>query len=471
MNYWEFREQLKTILPRKRIIETLNKERGLVKEKGRKKNYFQYDLITKEMVPIRRLLNEESIGSFLEVSLRASCCPMCLNMDLYDSIRCGFGCKFCFADSFRASLYTSFFDNSDNIGTRYCHPDYFKRELDKLMKVRGTKAEYNNELQNAIALQMPIRLGIRFENFLPIEKKERVSLELLKYLKEIAYPIMINTKSNMVGDDEYVKILSENKGGAAIHITINSSNSKLNSILEPKAPPFEERAKAALKLEQAGIRVVARIEPFMAFVNDDQEDVKVWIETMKSVGVKHVTLDTYSYNACTPGIRRQMEAVGIDYERMYGLMSESQWLGSLILGKFMEELRKKGFSCSTFDFGCSPSNNQDICCEVGDYFSQFGSNFSYGNANSAIRFICSQKGKPVTWDFFERFVEEKGGWLSNRIRQDVFSSWNLARGNPAYFVDWGQGIIPYGVDNKGIRIWKYDENNDFREELFRGLIK
>lgn len=445
----------------------LEKQKGLVKEKGRKKNYSQFNLLTNEMTPIRRMLNEEEITSFLEISCRAPHCPMPLNCDVWDSIRCGFGCKYCFADNFRASLYSSFFDNSSNIGFRYCHPDYFKRELDKLMKARGTKAEYQFDIQNAIALQIPIRLGIRFENFLPIEKREKVSLALLNYLADIDYPIMINTKSAMIGDDEYLDALNGNGGGAAVHLTMNTSNEKLSKLLEPKAPTFEERIQAAFRLTEMGIRVVARIEPFMIFINDHPDDVKEWIGKMKWARVKHVTLDTYSYSAVAPGIKRQMELAEIDYERMFELMSQNQWLGSLILGKFMEELRHEGMECSTFDFGNTPNNSDDICCSVDDYFPD--SNFSYGNTNSAIRFICNTKGL-VTWKMFEDFVLSKGGWLSQGLKNEVFRSWNELDCNQAYIPSWGVGIEPCGVDENGIRVWTYREGYDYREDLLKGLI-
>jgi len=465
MNYWEIRSIIKDLIPRRSKLEDLEKHLGLVKEKGRKINYTQFNLDTGQMEVHQRLLNKDEINSFLEVSLRAAHCPMPLNSDTYDAVRCPYGCRYCFADSFRASLYTSFFDNSKNLGMRTCNPSFFRSEMDKLMKHRGTRAK-GSELQRAIAIQIPIRLGIRFEDFLPIENRKRVSYDFLSYLKDESYPIMVNTKSSLIGNEDYVRVLADNEGGSAVHITVISSDDNLNKLLEPAAPPFMERITAAKFLSEAGVRVVARIEPFMIFINDDRGKVDDWISAVKWAGVNHVTLDTYSWSATSPGIKRQMEMEGVDFERMFLLMSDSQWLGSLLLSKFIEYLRENGLSCSTFDFGCSSSNSQNVCCECEDIFE----NFSYGNNIMAIRFICKQNGNPTTWEMFEEHVEENGGWLGEGIRKIVFDSWNLS-GNLAYSVDWAQGIVPYGVDKCGRKIWAFKKEEDFREELLEGLIR
>ena len=370
----------------------------------------------------------------------------------------------CFADSFRASLYTSFFDNSKNLGMRYCKPDYFRTELDKLMKFRGVKGK-GSEVQRAIGLEIPIRLGIRFEDFLPVEKRLGVSLDFLKYMAEVSYPVMINTKSALIGQENYVKVLADNKAKAAVHITAISADDMILKSLEPAAPPFKERVQACKSLTQAGIRVVGRIEPFMVFVNDSKDQVVEWIQAMKEAGVKNVTLDTYSWSATAPGVVRQMEIEGWDFHRLFTLMSDAQWLGSLLLGSFMDYLREEDFSCSTFDFGNVPGNNQSICCEVGDWFE----GFSYGNTVMAIRFITQTDGW-VTWSMYESFVEEHGGWLSEALRQTVYEAWNNF-GNSAYFPGWGKGIELHGVDRWGRKVWRFNKlQDDFRQDMIIQLF-
>lgn len=467
--YWELRRMVKDIIPRRGQFLELEKRKGMVEEKGRKTSYYQFNLQSGEMISLQRLLKKDEMTSFLEVSLRAPHCPMPLNGDVWDALRCGFGCRYCYADSFRASLYTSFFDNSKNLGMRYCKPDYFRPKLDKLMKFRGDKGK-GSEIQRAIGLEIPIRLGIRFEDFLPVEKRLGISLDFLKYLAEVSYPVMINTKSALVGQENYVRVLTDNKAKAAVHITLISADDRVLKSLEPGAPSFKERVQACKNLTDAGIRVVGRIEPFMVFVNDEYERVVEWVQTMKEAGVKNITLDTYSRSAISPGIVRQVEVAGWDFNRMFMLMSDAQWLGSLLLSSFMDYLRQEGFSCSTFDFGNVPDNDQWICCEVGDWFTRAGEPLaSFGNTVMAIRYIKSLEGKWVSWDMYESFVEEHGGWLSDALRQTVYEAWNLF-GNNAYFPDWAQGIELYGVDRYGHKVYRFNKSGDFRTEMLVNLI-
>lgn len=469
MDYWNLRKAVSRLVPSKRLIVPPENFSYLVKEKGRKSNYRQFNLTSGKVESIRRDLNTEEMQSFLEVSLRAAYCPMPLNCDVWDGMLCPYRCRYCFADSFRASLYTSFFDNSKSLGLRKCKPEYFKTELDKLMRYRGTRVLERNELARAIGMEIPIRLGIRFEDFSPIEEKQGVSLELLRYLRTVNYPIMVNTKSDLIGTDAYVKELALNSGGAAVHITALSSDGRFNKIMEPAAPNFKRRVWAAKQLSDAGVRVVARIEPFMIFLNDERGMVDEWVGSMLEAGVRHVTFDTYSYSARVPGIRQGMEARGVDFERMYLLMSESQWLGSLILSTFMNHMRSEGFRCSTFDFGNVPDNDDAICCCVDNWFS---GGFNMGNVLSAVRFIVSHydlNKKEVTWDDFEQFVDHCGGWLSEGIRKIVYEAWNL-RGNSAYFPDWARGVEACGTDSEGRLVWTFRDGEDFRYQLLERLL-
>ena len=472
MDYWELRKAVSQVVPRSTVLKELSETTG-IREKGRKSGYKQFNIASGEMKSQERLLNEEEVNSFLEVSLRAQACPMPLNIDVWDGLTCPFACKYCYANAFRASLYTAFFDNSKTMGLRHCNADYYKRELDKLMVFRDKNPhDVSGEVRKAIAMEIPMRFGIRFEDFLYKERSAGVSLSLLEYLREVSYPLMINTKSSLVGEDDYVKVLSENKARTALHLTMISSDSVFLKRLEPGAPSFQKRIQACKNLVEAGVRVVARIEPYLVYMADSPDQIEGYCEHLKWAGVKNITFDTYSYSANNPGIRREFMLSGIDFDRLFLLGCDSQALGSLLLGKFMEEFRKRGFSCSTFDMGNASTNDQDICCEVGDWF-QRGSGgdvgYNYGCTVMAARYIRSKKDKPTSWKSFERMVNRNGGFLSDALRDEVRRLWN-GGGNTAYGFTWAQGLVPCGSDEDGL-VWKYNKEYDFRyEEILKGVI-
>jgi len=470
MDYWELRKRVSRIIPRATILASYKKRVEYVKEKGRKKNYSQFNLIHKEWKRQERLLNTEAINSFLEISTRAAACPMPFNMDVWDGLLCPFGCIYCYANSFRASLYTAFFDNSKTLGMRHCSPDYYKKELDKMESLRSKSFLEKKELsgiRKAFALEIPIRLGIRFEDFLKNERRAKISLEMLNYLADIEYPVMINTKSDLVGEREYVKALSRNNAGAAVHITSITSDENLIKKLEPGAPSYKRRLEAMKALSSSGVRVVARIEPYLFLINDRKDDVYRYIEDVKKAGVRNITFDTYSYTAGNKGIRQSFLNKGFDFDRLFLAGCDSQPLGSLLLGKFMDLFRREGLSCSTFDMGNVPANDQDICCEVSDWFKR---GFNYGCTVIAARYIKSKEGKAVSWKTFDKYVNSKGGWLNENLKLQVKKMWNLDDG-VAYSNKWAVGIFPAGIDEDGI-IWKCTSSNlkDYREKLLEELL-
>jgi len=180
-NYYDLRLDASRIVPRMTQLATSQRRARAVREKGRKKNYSQFSLKESEWRKQERLLNTEEINSFVEISIRAAACPMPFNMDIWDGLVCPFACIYCFANAFRASLYTAFFDNSKTMGFRHCNPDYYKGELDKMQKLRSYTMDQKRELNGtnkAFALGIPVRMGIRFEDFLKKEERDGVSLEM-----------------------------------------------------------------------------------------------------------------------------------------------------------------------------------------------------------------------------------------------------------------------------------------------------
>lgn len=88
LDYWSFRALVAKIIPRMTALKKDEAKVDAVREKGRKKNYIQYSVKEKEWIKQERLLSNDEINSFVEVSVRAAACPMPLNIDTYDSTVC-----------------------------------------------------------------------------------------------------------------------------------------------------------------------------------------------------------------------------------------------------------------------------------------------------------------------------------------------------------------------------------------------
>ena len=99
-NYWEVRNALsKVLFPRTQFLFDKSLMRlsdgADIKEKGRKKGYAQFNILNKRFERKALHFKEQIIKGFIEVSVRVSSCPLPINIDLYDNLRCPFGCIYC----------------------------------------------------------------------------------------------------------------------------------------------------------------------------------------------------------------------------------------------------------------------------------------------------------------------------------------------------------------------------------------
>ena len=172
------------------------------------------------------------------------------------------------------------------------------------------------KIQRAVA-KLPkdipaIRLGGMSDCFQPIEKTHRVTYETIKALNENRVPYLIVTKSSIIAEDEYMKILD--KDLAHIQITVTTTDDELSKTYEKASVP-SERIRAIEKLQSAGFDVTLRLSPYIpAYVNLEilnnvkcdkilieflrvNSWIKKWFDidyseyTIKQSGYQHLPLD------------------------------------------------------------------------------------------------------------------------------------------------------------------------------------
>lgn len=107
-----------------------------------------------------------------------------------------------------------------------------------------------------------VRMGGLTDCFQPIEEKLRVTYETIKCLNEHHVPYLIVTKSPLVANDEYLKILD--KDLAHIQFSLTFTNDDLyRKIAIEKAPLPSKRIEAIEKLESCGIDTCIRLSPYI----------------------------------------------------------------------------------------------------------------------------------------------------------------------------------------------------------------
>lgn len=118
-----------------------------------------------------------------------------------------------------------------------------------------------------------VRLGGMTDCLQPIEKRQRATYHTIEELNKHGVGYLIVTKSDMVADDEYMKLMD--KDLAHIQITVTCTDDSFSRKYE-SAPPPSRRIKAIEKLFSSGFDVALRLSPFVPqFIQDGTLDMGV----------------------------------------------------------------------------------------------------------------------------------------------------------------------------------------------------
>ncbi|RJX15956.1 radical SAM protein [Candidatus Bathyarchaeota archaeon] len=233
-------------------------------------------------------------------------CPPKYNLNTYLG-RCGHGCVYCYAVKFPSFVGP-------------LKPRYHLIEAVEAM-VKNTKPK------------LPVMLSDSTDPYQPIEEKLRLTRKCLEVLVKYGFPILIVTKSNLVVRD--LDLLTKTR--SVVAITITTFKDEIAKQIEPKAPLPEKRIKAIHFLARKNIPVVARIDPIIPFLNDDEKDFKLLVSTLASVGVKQVTVSTLKP---VKGFFKKMEKINPKLsEKLKKIYSGGRWIAGYLY--LPEELRFK----------------------------------------------------------------------------------------------------------------------------------
>jgi DNA repair photolyase len=171
-----------------------------------------------------------------------------------------------------------------------------------------------------------------------IDKELGLTRKYLEILVQHNCKIQIITKSDLVVRD--IDILKRRPSMVAVSLT--TENDDLSEQLEPNAPPSSTRIKTIETLAQKEIPICARIDPVIPFLNDNPKEL---IETLASVGVKHITSSTYKiktdnwkrFSANFPEIAKQLEPI---YFEKGEKISGYRYLPKAIRFNLMKKVKK-----------------------------------------------------------------------------------------------------------------------------------
>ncbi len=183
----------------------------------------------------------------------------------------------------------------------------------------------------------PISIANSSDPYPPMERKLKLTREMLNLLRDYDFKVLLVTKSDLVARD--IDILQ--KLNVVVTMTITTSDPALATKLEPNAPPPKARLMAVETLIKNKINCMVRIDPIIPGSNEYPREL---MEKLSNIGVNTITSSTYK--ARSDSLRRVMAALTDQrelLERLYLVNSEfinrSRYLPKEMRFEIMSEIR------------------------------------------------------------------------------------------------------------------------------------
>lgn len=116
----------------------------------------------------------------------------------------------------------------------------------------------------------PIALGTNTDPYQPIERRRRITREILEVLETASHPVTIVTKSALVARDVDLLAAMAKRGLARVALSITTLDRSLARSMEPRAATPERRLAAMRELSAAGIPTGVLVAPVIPALNDPE---------------------------------------------------------------------------------------------------------------------------------------------------------------------------------------------------------
>lgn len=165
---------------------------------------------------------------------------------------CEHGCVYCFARPTHAYLGLS-------PGLDFESRLFYKEDAAALLRCELARPKYRCA---------PLALGINTDAYQPLERRLRITRQLLEVLLETRHPLTIVTKSALIERD--LDLLSELAQRRLVHVlfSITTLDRELARTLEPRAAAPQRRLESLRRVTEAGIPAGVMVAPLIPVLTD-----------------------------------------------------------------------------------------------------------------------------------------------------------------------------------------------------------
>ena len=398
-------------------------------------------------------------------------CTLPLTFDTYSN--CSFGCVYCFSQYQR--------------GIGGAKEAYFNKEVksvnpEKIKKIFSGE-DKNSQFYPYIKTKRPIQWGGLSDQFDGFEKQYGVTYEILKYLKEINYPICFSTKSAWVFKDPKYQELFKDADNWNVKFSIITLDEHDAAKIEQGVPTPQERLEAMKiynSLSKGGTTL--RLRPFIVGVSD--KTYLDLIEKAAEAGATAVTTEFFCLEMRSIKQAKEhydiiSECAGFDIVEFYRKYSNGSGylrLNRKVKEKYIRNMQKKchelGMRFYVSDAHFKECCDNCSCCALPQDW-----DYSRGNFSAALQ-IAKRTGE-VRWTDIEKdmyylefpMVKAQGFNINsseNRAKYEGMTMkdylrylWNNPKRGQSPYHLFERVLKPDGLDDNGDIIYKYNQDVTF----------
>jgi DNA repair photolyase len=128
----------------------------------------------------------------------------------------------------------------------------------------------------------PIALGANTDPYQPIERRYRITRQILELLAECRHPFSIVTKNALVERDLDLLAPLAKKNLVKVFLSVTTLDNRLAAKMEPRASAPHRRVQAIRALSEAGVPVGVMFAPVIPMVND--AELEAVLEATRAAG-------------------------------------------------------------------------------------------------------------------------------------------------------------------------------------------
>ena len=318
-------------------------------------------------------------------------CSMPMTFDTYSN--CSFGCMYCFSQ-FQRGI--------GKAKEEYLHKEVKNVSVDKIKKMFTDPDNHAGQFKEYIKQRKVMQWGGLSDQFDGFERKRGVTLELLKFFKEIDYPLCFSTKATWFTEDERYMDLIRGQKNWNFKFSIITLDEHKAQVIERGVPTPAERLKAIECIANADAGgATLRLRPFIIGVTTPTYlDL---IQEAHNRGADAMSTEFMCVEQRSPTLKKWLptfnELCGFDFMAFYKKYSVST--GYLRLNRKVKEpfMRNMKALCDKLGmrFYVSDAHFKELCCNGSCCGLPASWNYSHGQWCEALQIAKNNPEGEVRW--------------------------------------------------------------------------